>query len=189
MFSTLNRFIARLDSDPLPQASSTAPTDCPYGFQVLRNINAELPIEPWFDFVVGINGHVIVSRYPNSLPNTQPFTHYRTIQILNSFRGKSGIALVNPSRLVSGAPRYGVSQCLVHVVSEAVIGPANSCLDRRCTTCAPVSRPHPPTRPSQRHAKHLAHPVDTFSTISSPPRWPTAPFRLHTWHSIRDSSR
>ena len=61
MFGALNRFIARLDSDPVPQNSNTGPSDSSYGFQVLRNTNAELPIEPWFDFIIGINGHVIVS--------------------------------------------------------------------------------------------------------------------------------
>lgn len=60
MFGALNRFIARLDSDPAPQSATGGPSDSSYGFQVLRNTNAELPIEPWFDFIVGINGHVIV---------------------------------------------------------------------------------------------------------------------------------
>jgi hypothetical protein len=61
MFGALNRFIARLDSDPAPSNSTTGHSDNSYGFQVLRNTNAELPIEPWFDFIIGINGHVIVS--------------------------------------------------------------------------------------------------------------------------------
>ena len=60
MFGALNRFIARLDSDPAPQNATTSPRDSSYGFQVLRNTNTELPIEPWFDFIIGINGRVIV---------------------------------------------------------------------------------------------------------------------------------
>jgi hypothetical protein len=57
MFNALNRFISRLDSD--------APTHHPnqggsYGFQILRNKSPELAIEPWFDFIVGINGRMIV---------------------------------------------------------------------------------------------------------------------------------
>ncbi len=60
MFGAINRFIARLDSDLPPQSSTAGPGDSSYGFQVLRNITAELPIEPWFDFIVGINGHAIV---------------------------------------------------------------------------------------------------------------------------------
>lgn len=36
-----------------------------FGFQVLRNISPQLEVEPWFDFVCGINGRQIVSiRYP-----------------------------------------------------------------------------------------------------------------------------
>ena len=58
MFASLNRFIGRLDGDPsekpgLPPGSA--------GFQCLRNKNADIPIEPWFDFIVGINGRQIVS--------------------------------------------------------------------------------------------------------------------------------
>jgi hypothetical protein len=56
MFNALNRFISRLDSDAPAQSS----TYNAFGFQVLRNKNADLPIEPWFDFVVGINGRMIV---------------------------------------------------------------------------------------------------------------------------------
>lgn len=35
--------------------------ELPWGFQVLRNTNEHLAIEPWFDFIVGINGRQIVS--------------------------------------------------------------------------------------------------------------------------------
>ncbi|KAI9673949.1 MAG: hypothetical protein M1817_002155 [Caeruleum heppii] len=56
MFATLNRFIARLDADSPAQASSGHGL---YGFQVLRNTNDSLPIEPWFDFIIGINGRQI----------------------------------------------------------------------------------------------------------------------------------
>ena len=66
MFGVLNRFIARLDSDPPSQVSQTGSSDSSYGFQVLRNTEAELPIEPWFDFIIGINGHVVVSADPSS---------------------------------------------------------------------------------------------------------------------------
>lgn len=56
MFNALNRFISRLDSDAAPQQSQQNT----FGFQVLRNKNSDLPIEPWFDFIVGINGRMIV---------------------------------------------------------------------------------------------------------------------------------
>lgn len=59
MFGALNRLISRLDE--APQKSQTEAGDNPYGFQVLKNANPELPLEPWFDFIIGINGHVIVS--------------------------------------------------------------------------------------------------------------------------------
>ncbi|RKF60543.1 Uncharacterized protein C1D4.02c [Erysiphe neolycopersici] len=55
MFNALNRFISRLDAD-----KSTSKTDYgEFGFQVLRNNTPELDIEPWFDFIVGINGRMI----------------------------------------------------------------------------------------------------------------------------------
>lgn len=58
MFGALNRFIARLDAAPEEQASATQGA---FGFQVLRNTNAEVALEPWFDFIIGINGRTIVS--------------------------------------------------------------------------------------------------------------------------------
>lgn len=57
MFGALNRFISRLDSDPQEQWSGASGS---YGFQVLRNTKADLALEPWFDFIVGINGRNIV---------------------------------------------------------------------------------------------------------------------------------
>ncbi len=61
MFNALNRYLSRLDGDSRPQQSKGHG----YGFQVLRNTNLELGVEPWFDFVVGINGRTIVrSRNP-----------------------------------------------------------------------------------------------------------------------------
>lgn len=60
MFGALNRFIARLDGEPAPRQGDSSPSDSSYGFQVLRNVNKELPLEPWFDFIVGINGHFLV---------------------------------------------------------------------------------------------------------------------------------
>ena len=59
MFGALNRFIGRLDGEPVQQPRN-GPSDNAFGFQVLRNKDPELPLEPWFDFIVGINGHPIV---------------------------------------------------------------------------------------------------------------------------------
>lgn len=63
MFNALNRFISRLDGDDPRQK----PQQGLFGFQVLRNTNLLLTVEPWFDFIVGINGRTIVwesSRKP-----------------------------------------------------------------------------------------------------------------------------
>ncbi|CCU76137.1 golgi reassembly-stacking protein 2 [Blumeria hordei DH14] len=57
MFNALNRFISRLDSDTASQNF----TDGVYGFQVLRSTTSNLAIEPWFDFIVEINGRLIVN--------------------------------------------------------------------------------------------------------------------------------
>lgn len=61
MFGALNRFIGRLDSET-PQEPRQSGESTSFGFQVLRNKDSELPLEPWFDFIVGINGHPIVSE-------------------------------------------------------------------------------------------------------------------------------
>lgn len=58
MFGALNRFISVLDrgsEEPRTGAAKGA-----FGFQVLRNKNEELPLEPWFDFIIGINGRTLV---------------------------------------------------------------------------------------------------------------------------------
>ncbi|KAK0618328.1 GRASP55/65 PDZ-like domain-containing protein [Bombardia bombarda] len=60
MFNALNRFISRLDGD----APSSKENHGAFGFQVLRNTNLQLGIEPWFDFVVGINGRMIDDSDP-----------------------------------------------------------------------------------------------------------------------------
>lgn len=62
MFGALNRFISRLDADSEPQPKSNSSTRGAYGFQVLRSKNTDLQIEPWFDFIIGINGRTIVSQ-------------------------------------------------------------------------------------------------------------------------------
>ncbi|KAI1499135.1 GRASP55/65 PDZ-like domain-containing protein [Biscogniauxia marginata] len=60
MFNALNRYLSRLDGDARPQQKEGNE----YGFQVLRNTNLELGIEPWFDFIVGINGRMIDNPDP-----------------------------------------------------------------------------------------------------------------------------
>ncbi|EED23436.1 Golgi reassembly stacking protein, putative [Talaromyces stipitatus ATCC 10500] len=58
MFGALNRFIGRLDSEAV-QNDSHGHGDNSFGFQILRNKDGDLPLEPWFDFIIGINGHLI----------------------------------------------------------------------------------------------------------------------------------
>lgn len=60
-FGAVNRFISRLDAAPEEQRSGTGGA---FGFQVLRNTNPEVPLDPWFDFIIGINGRTIVSIQP-----------------------------------------------------------------------------------------------------------------------------
>jgi hypothetical protein len=87
MFNVLNRFISRLDSDSPAQSSNHGA----FGFQVLRNTTLELGIEPWFDFIVGINGRMIV---PSSLLLPSSITDdIRTILTLFYSRKKSATAL------------------------------------------------------------------------------------------------
>lgn len=56
MFNALNRFISRLDGEDPRQKQQQGL----FGFQVLRNANLQLAVDPWFDFIVGINGRMIV---------------------------------------------------------------------------------------------------------------------------------
>ncbi|GAO13944.1 uncharacterized protein UV8b_01986 [Ustilaginoidea virens] len=61
MFNALNRFMSRLDGDQTPRRNEQGS----FGFQVLRNTNLELAIEPWFDYIVGINGRPIEDANPS----------------------------------------------------------------------------------------------------------------------------
>ncbi|OAA64810.1 golgi reassembly stacking protein [Cordyceps fumosorosea ARSEF 2679] len=62
MFNALNRFMSRLDGGDAHQGQQERGS---FGFQVLRNTNLQLAIEPWFDFVVGINGRPIDNPDPS----------------------------------------------------------------------------------------------------------------------------
>ncbi|KAL2886700.1 GRASP55/65 family protein [Ceratocystis lukuohia] len=63
MFNALNRFISKLDGESPQQAAARQASL--YGFQVLRNTNLELAVEPWFDFIIGINGRPIDNPDPS----------------------------------------------------------------------------------------------------------------------------
>ncbi|KAF1920355.1 golgi reassembly stacking protein-like protein [Ampelomyces quisqualis] len=62
VFGALNRFISRLDAAPIEEQQSGV--SGAYGFQILRNTNQEVPLEPWFDFIIGINGRTIDNPDP-----------------------------------------------------------------------------------------------------------------------------
>lgn len=62
MFSRLNQLISKLGEEPKGQESGTGGA---YGFQVLRNKNADFALEPWFDFIIGVNGRTIVCHDRN----------------------------------------------------------------------------------------------------------------------------
>lgn len=64
MFNALNRFISRLDGDDPRQKQQQQGL---FGFQVLRNTDLQLAVEPWFDFIVGINGRTIVRSSPERI--------------------------------------------------------------------------------------------------------------------------
>ncbi|PHH87791.1 hypothetical protein CDD83_8391 [Cordyceps sp. RAO-2017] len=62
MFNALNRFMSRLDGGDAQHRQHERGS---FGFQVLRNTNLGLAVEPWFDFVVGINGRPIDDPNPS----------------------------------------------------------------------------------------------------------------------------
>ena len=66
MFGALNRFISRLDSES-PSQSPSSNEQSAFGFQVLRNKNRDIAIEPWYDFIIGINGRQIVRAFTPAL--------------------------------------------------------------------------------------------------------------------------
>ncbi|KAL0939115.1 GRASP55/65 family protein [Colletotrichum truncatum] len=61
MFNALNRFMSRLDGQQPTQQNNREGS---FGFQVLRNTNLELHVDPWFDFIIGINGRPIDNPDP-----------------------------------------------------------------------------------------------------------------------------
>ncbi len=90
VFGALNRFISRLDSDAPSSKSGDGPGG--FGFQVLRNKNPEIAIEPWYDFVIGINGRQVVSLQP-PLPWYSRLMEIRTTLIPIYLRQRSAIVL------------------------------------------------------------------------------------------------
>ena len=103
MFGALNRFISRLDAAPQEQQQSGV--GGAYGFQVLKNANQEIPLEPWFDFVIGINGRTIVSAWVYDVEDWQSDTVYRITLIRRCSQQKCATVQATPLAWVYSAQR------------------------------------------------------------------------------------
>jgi hypothetical protein len=103
MFGALNRFISRLDAAPQEQQQSGV--GGAYGFQVLKNANQEIPLEPWFDFVIGINGRTIVSAWVYGVEDCQSDTVYRITLIRRCSQQKCATVQATPLAWVYSAQR------------------------------------------------------------------------------------
>jgi hypothetical protein len=174
MFNVLNKFISRLDSDLAPQPSTQSASDSSYGFQVLRNTNKDLPIEPWFDFIIGINGHFIVrveslgflesnaDELPGK-PRCQPLCD-RSPEL------RRFISIARPLER-KGTP------CPTHMLRKLIddfSGPAYTCSDHSRPSTARVFGSELAALPPQFDAEHLAHPDHPISTLSRTPYWPSS---------------
>lgn len=103
MFGALNRFISRLDAAPQEQQQSGV--GGAYGFQVLRNANQEIPLEPWFDFVIGINGRTIVSAWVQDVEDWQFDALYRITLIQRYSQQRCATVQATPSAWVYSVRR------------------------------------------------------------------------------------
>ena len=92
MFGALNRFISRLDSEG-PASQSRDGSYGAFGFQVLRNKNLDIAIEPWYDFVISINGRQIVRFLSLGSSNLRISHGDRIAPIRTCSLQKSAIAL------------------------------------------------------------------------------------------------
>jgi hypothetical protein len=103
LFGSLNRFISRLDAAPQEQQQSGV--GGAYGFQVLKNANQEVPLEPWFDFIIGINGRTIVSVKEMDIKANSADGRCRTTLIRGYSRLRCATAQATRSVWVSLAQR------------------------------------------------------------------------------------
>jgi hypothetical protein len=173
MFGALNRLISRLDSEPIPQSASQASGDSSYGFQILKNTNPELPLEPWFDFIIGINGHYIVGWRGASDVflliehlQEQPDPSLFTTEIRNCAGGFCTLDLWSAKVWPACSPRCDRS------TDHITTGPTNPRPDHPHPTLTAVPWSQSTTCPSCRHAKYLARPHHPFSAVPRPPRRP-----------------
>ncbi|OAK99876.1 golgi reassembly stacking protein-like protein [Phaeosphaeriaceae sp. SRC1lsM3a] len=106
MFGALNRFISRLDAAPIDEQHSSVTGA--YGFQILRNTNQEVPLEPWFDFIIGINGRTIDNPDPGLFATEVRNCAGQTIS-LGVFSGKGQKIREVYISIPSGDPTLGIS--------------------------------------------------------------------------------
>ena len=158
VFGALNRFISRLDSDGPNQAGNSRHAAA--GFQVLRNKKSDIPIEPWYDFIVGINGRLIVCTHAgaqilqsaNRLAQDNINPHLFATEIRNC-AGSSVTLTVWNAKVCHriGAYKHGIDAILQ--VGPATPGAEHSCSLRSTNLGANVAMGG-----SVKHGGRLAYP-------------------------------
>ena len=162
MFNALNRFISRLDGEPVPAAKENHGT---FGFQVLRNSNLQLAIEPWFDFVVGINGRMIVRIYRLAMFYPEKLTDHPGRLRPRALRPR-GAQLRRQLRHAWPLEREGMCQPIPLLLSNQY---------RRLTQPLPQGQ--------RTRALHIPVPVDTAS-LGLTLQWTPLSVVSNIWHVL-----
>ena len=149
MFGALNRFISRLDAEPLPNNQPQTSSDTSFGFQVLRNTNPDLSVEPWFDFIIGLNGHYIVC--PSQL---QALT-------------LSNVPIGQPRSIPSVDGDTELCRSAVLIRAVECKGPTNTQTYGSHTPRPAIPRPHSTISTARFDSEHLACPDHTLSSFTS----------------------
>ena len=166
MFGALNRFIGRLDSEPARQASSQNLPDSTSGFQILKNTNPDLPLEPWFDFIIGINGHFLVcSREPANWHKLTEAGIFRPSPVLPPrFTTARGVYC---SLDLWSAKVGGLENEYLQLLTLQT-GPEGTLLDHRNTSTFRTPWADTSACPLEFNLQHLAYLDDPFSTVPPP---------------------
>jgi hypothetical protein len=186
MFGVLNRFIGGLDTEPVQHPRT--PTDNAFGFQVLRNKDPELPLEPWFDFIVGINGHPIV-RIMSLILATELTSWLQEDPDPNLFatevRNCAGTSVT--FEIWSAKVRIASRLDLSIVLTDS--GPKNTHRVRTSTSVESHTRSRLTTSPPFLDTTYLARAVHSIPAEPSLPRRTPAALRLHYRNAQRDITR
>lgn len=182
MFGALNRFISRLDSESPSRSSRQGHPS--YGFQVLRNKNQEIAIDPWYDFVIGINGRQIVRRESESHPERltdgaqdDPDQNLFATEIRNCAGSTVALAVWNP-KVYDDLRR---SLRLAYLPLKHSIGAAYPNPPHPCPYAIPNPRPHLAMDSPFLNRRRMAHPRRD-PKLPSGPRRPITLWRLHCWY-------